>query len=70
MKMNIRIAIALIGAAACAQDLVPFLGGSFEVTDQITSVKMRISVSEFLLGAAEVTQKQYEAITSFESVGV
>lgn len=62
--MNLRIAIALIGAAASAQDLVPVPGGSLEVTDQITSVKMRISVSEFLLGAAEVTQKQYEAITS------
>jgi formylglycine-generating enzyme required for sulfatase activity len=64
MKLNVRIIIALVGAAAWAQDLVPVPAGSFEVTDQITSVKMRISVSDFLLGAAEVTQKQYEAIAS------
>src|SRR6185436_7102717 len=38
--------------------------GTYEVTDQITTLKVQLSVSEFLLGAAEVTQKEYEAITS------
>ena len=64
MMANFRIMIALAAGAACAQDLVPVPGGSYEVTDQITSVKLRVSVSDFLLGAAEVTQKQYEAILS------
>jgi formylglycine-generating enzyme required for sulfatase activity/pimeloyl-ACP methyl ester carboxylesterase len=62
--VKFRVLIALAASAACAQDLVPVPGGSYEVTDQITSVKMRVSVSDFLLGAAEVTQQQYQAITS------
>jgi formylglycine-generating enzyme required for sulfatase activity len=64
MMLNFRIVIALAAGAACAQDLVPVPGGSQEVTDQITSVKLRVWVSDFLMGAAEVTQAQYEAIMS------
>ena len=37
--------------------------GGFEVVDQVTTVKLPVSVSEFLLGATEVTQKEYEEIT-------
>jgi formylglycine-generating enzyme required for sulfatase activity len=64
MMANFRIVIALSAGAICAQDLVTVPGGSYEVTDQITSVKLRALVNDFMLGAAEVTQKQYEAILS------
>src|SRR4051794_6036787 len=47
-----------------AQDLVRVPARTYEVTDQITSLKLRISVSEFLMGATEVTQGQYREIMS------
>ncbi len=50
-------------AAAAAQDLVRIPAGSHQVTDQLTSLEVQVSVSEFLLGATEVTQKEYAAIT-------
>ena len=34
------------------------------MTDQITTLRVPLTVSEFLLGAAEVTQKEYKAVTS------
>ena len=38
-------------------------GGTFEVADQVTTVKVRVTVTDFLLGATEVTQAEYQAIT-------
>ena len=49
---------------ASGQDLVRVPARGYEVTDQITSLKLRISVSEFLMGTTEVTQRQYREITS------
>jgi formylglycine-generating enzyme required for sulfatase activity/pimeloyl-ACP methyl ester carboxylesterase len=51
------------GGLMFAQELVRIPEGVFEVADQITTVKSRISVGEILLGATEVTQEAYEAIT-------
>lgn len=62
-KAFIAITVGCASAAA-AQDLVRIPAGTHEVTDQMTSLKVQVSVSEFLLGAAEVTQKEYESITS------
>ncbi len=61
-----RLPIALIAASlsAAAQDLVRVPAGQHQVTDQITTLKLQISVSEFLMGATEVTQREYQAITS------
>src|SRR5688500_13691739 len=53
----------LVGGCLFAQNLVRIPGGAFEVSDQITTVKVQVSVNEFLLGATEVTQEAYEAIT-------
>src|SRR6185503_8883301 len=67
MTRQIRLLVAFtIGCAssALAQDLVRVPAGTYEVIDQITTLKVQLSVSEFLLGAAEVTQKEYEAVTS------
>ena len=67
--MNIRAALVIAFIAgwtpnSLAQDLVRVPGGTHEVTDQITTLKVQLAVSEFLLGAAEVTQREYQAITS------
>jgi formylglycine-generating enzyme required for sulfatase activity len=69
IDMTIRAGLIVAFVAGCAstsvaQDLIRVPGGTHEVTDQITTLKVSLSVSEFLLGAAEVTQKEYEAITS------
>src|SRR6266567_1882497 len=68
MTKPFRLTMTLTAAAfawpAGAQDLVRIPAGTHEVTDQITSLKVRVSVSEFLMGATEVTQREYEAITS------
>lgn len=61
--MNMSRALFTLAASLCAQDLVKVPGGTFEVVDAITSVPVRVLVSPFLMGSAEVTQKQYEAIT-------
>ena len=58
--------IAALAAALCAAATSSKWSGSqpgeFEVVDQITTVKLRVGVSEFLLGPAEVTQKEYEEV--------
>ena len=64
MIANFRLFLVFAAVAAHAQDLVSVPGGSYEVTDQITTVKVRVSLTDFLLGATEVTQKQYEATMS------
>jgi formylglycine-generating enzyme required for sulfatase activity/pimeloyl-ACP methyl ester carboxylesterase len=50
--------------AVHGQDLVRIPAGTFEAADQITSVKLRVSVPQFLMGATEITQQEYAAITS------
>lgn len=60
--MRLPLILALAGSTF-AQELVRVPIGSHEVTDQITSVKLSVSVSEFLIGATEVTQKDYQEIT-------
>jgi formylglycine-generating enzyme required for sulfatase activity len=67
--VTVRAGLLVVFAAGCAstgfaQDLVRVPAGTYEVSDQITTLKVQLSVSEFLLGATEVTQKEYEAITS------
>jgi len=67
--MRIRLSLFVAFTLGCAstgraQDLVRVPAATYEVSDQITTLKVQVSVSEFLLGAAEVTQKEYEAITS------
>src|SRR5215213_2920962 len=67
--MTIRLPLLVAFTAGCvstsfAQDLVRIPAGTYQVTDQITTLTVQLSVSEFLLGAAEVTQKEYESITS------
>ncbi len=67
MTIRIRLLVAFsVGCASpsLAQDLVRIPAGAYEVADQITTLNVKVSVSEFLLGSAEVTQKEYEAITS------
>jgi formylglycine-generating enzyme required for sulfatase activity/pimeloyl-ACP methyl ester carboxylesterase len=53
---------ALLSGWASAQDLVRIPEGSYEVTDEITSLNVRVAVSEFLLGTSEITQQEYEDI--------
>jgi formylglycine-generating enzyme required for sulfatase activity len=64
---GMRCAVGLLIVAGAvmgyAQDLVRVPESTQEVTDQITAVKVQTRVSDFLLGATEVTQKEYEAIT-------
>ena len=67
--MTIRLSLFVAFTLGCAstgraQDLVRVPAATYEVSDQITTLNVQVSVSEFLLGAAEVTQKEYEAITS------
>jgi Uncharacterized conserved protein len=63
-RILLTLTAAVLASAAAAQDLVHIPAGAQEVTDQITTLKVRVSISEFLLGATEVTQSDYEAITS------
>jgi formylglycine-generating enzyme required for sulfatase activity len=67
--MTVRLTLLAAFTALCAstgfaQDLVRVPAGTHEVTDQITTLTVQVSVSEFLLGAAEVTQREYEAVMS------
>jgi len=63
MKKLLVILTAALVSTLGAQDLVRVPANTYEVADQITSVKLRVSVPEFLLGATEVIQLDYEAIT-------
>jgi formylglycine-generating enzyme required for sulfatase activity len=67
--MTVRLTLlaaftTLCASTGLAQDLVRVPGATHEVPDQITTLTVQVSVSEFLLGAAEVTQREYEAVTS------
>lgn len=67
--MSIRLKLLLAFTFSCAstsfaQDFVRVPAATYEVSDQITTLKVHVSVSEFLLSANEVTQHDYEAITS------
>lgn len=57
------IGIVAAGAAA-GQQMVEVPAGDFEVTDQITTLRIRVSVSKFQIGATEVTQREFREILS------
>src|SRR5215472_10778404 len=63
MMTRIAILTAVLCAAATSQEMVRVPAGGFEVVDQVTTLKLRVTVSEFLIGATEVTQKEYEEVT-------
>ena len=63
MITRVAVLAAVLGAAATPQEMVRIPAGGFEVVDQITTVKLPVTVSEFLIGATEVTQKEYEEVT-------
>jgi len=62
--MIIRIAAmaAVFCAAASTQEMVRVPAGGFEVVDQMTTVTVPVAVGAFLLGATEVTQREYEEV--------
>jgi formylglycine-generating enzyme required for sulfatase activity/pimeloyl-ACP methyl ester carboxylesterase len=60
---RIAVAAAALCAVAASQEMVGVPAGSFEAVDQVTTLKLRVTVSDFLLGAAEVTQKEYAEVT-------
>jgi len=61
--MKLFLLLALSAALATAAEMVRIPQGSFEVTDQITTLKLRVTVSAFELSAAEVTQREYREVT-------
>src|SRR3954464_10507561 len=63
MVTRVAVVAAVFCAAAISQEMVQVPAGGFDVVDQVTTVKLPVTVSEFLLGAAEVTQKEYEEVT-------
>ncbi len=64
-RLFILAALTISRAAPVfAQDLVRVPAGTHEALDQVTSLRVTVAVSAFLLGATEVTQKEYERITS------
>ena len=59
MTSKVSVIVALLGGCglvSAAEDLVRVPAGAYEVSDQITTLKVRVSVGEFLIGATEVTQ--------------
>src|ERR1700722_16997696 len=64
LRLSIAFTVATFTSVAWAEDLVRIPASTHEVTDQITTLKVRVSLSEFLMAATEVTQRDYEAITS------
>ncbi len=54
--------LVLSSAVALCGEMVRIPEGNFEVTDQVTTLKVRVEVSEFLLGSTEVTQREYQEI--------
>jgi formylglycine-generating enzyme required for sulfatase activity len=67
MTLRLRLLVAFTAGCAStsfAQDLVRVPAGTHQVVDQITTLTVQLSVGEFLLGATEVTQKEYESVTS------
>jgi formylglycine-generating enzyme required for sulfatase activity len=63
MAARIAAVTAVFCAVAMSQEMVRVPAGSFEVVDQVTTLKLHVSVTEVLLGAAEVAQKEYEEVT-------
>src|ERR1044071_1270006 len=63
MITRIAVFTAVLCGAAISQEMVRVPSGELEVVDQVTTVKLRVAVSEFLLGPAEVTQREYQEIT-------
>lgn len=68
MTRIVNVIFALLGTCgltSAAGNLIRVPVGSYEVLDQITTLNVRVLVSEFLLGATEVTQEDFEALTGF-----
>jgi formylglycine-generating enzyme required for sulfatase activity len=66
MTPKVSVIVALLGGCglvSAAENLVRVPAGAYEVSDQITTLKVRVSVSEFLIGATEVTQEEFESLT-------
>jgi formylglycine-generating enzyme required for sulfatase activity/dienelactone hydrolase len=63
MISRIAVPAAVFCAAAFSQEMVRVPAGGFDIADQVTTLNLRVSISEFLLGATEVTQKEYEEVT-------
>ena len=66
MTPKVSVIVALLGGCglvSAAENLIRVPAGSYEVSDQITTLKVRVSVSEFLIGATEVTQEDFESLT-------
>jgi formylglycine-generating enzyme required for sulfatase activity/pimeloyl-ACP methyl ester carboxylesterase len=61
--LSIALSVS-VAALSSAEDLVRVPARTYEVTDQITSLKLQVSISEFLMESTEVTQREYEAITA------
>jgi formylglycine-generating enzyme required for sulfatase activity len=63
MTTRVAAVAAVFCAAASSQEMVRIPAGEFDVVDQVTTLKLRVTVSEFLLGATEVTQNEYLQVT-------
>lgn len=61
---SILAGLLLTGCGAIGQELVEVPAGEYEVTDQITTLRVRVSVSKFQIGATEVTQREFQEIAS------
>ena len=61
---SILTGLLLIGCRAIGQQLVEVPAGEYEITDQITTLQVRVSVSRFQIGATEVTQREFHEIVS------
>jgi hypothetical protein len=57
MITRIAVVAGILCTAAGSQEMVRLPAGGFDVVDQVTTLKLRVTVSEFLLGAAEVRRK-------------
>src|SRR5581483_2060076 len=66
MKQIIHLCTAgMLAFVACANagPMVRVPAGMLEITDQVTTLRVSVSVTEFLIKATEVTQQEYEAVT-------
>ena len=63
MVTRMAVLAAVLSAVAPSQEMVRVPAGALEFMDQVTTVKLRVTVSEFSFGTTEVTQKEYDDIT-------
>jgi formylglycine-generating enzyme required for sulfatase activity len=58
-------ALAVPLAAAPAARLVEIPGATFDVPDALTAVKVTVTVNKFLMGTAEVTQREFADVMGY-----